>query len=346
MNSRLTKIVTCFSCFVVFAFMLSCQLNAQSATELANITDFEDMEYQFDFETTEAVASIDSIVIEFSHANVVQVQMFLENTGSGSPYAFFTLVNGFGNTDQGNRIGVLDGNFGDLNGLAELTFVESGPSETVQSTFMDPVPTGSYLAEDWENHFGSGVPPYEPTTWRLVIRDSSFLFDHVGAIGRVTVNYTTAGGGQTETPGSFTLIRGVEQSGTFANLDVSDDIDFTFRPGFTINSNEAPLRLQFDWALQGNPAALALGFEASASTPNLRQTIEVFNWNTMALDMVDVRDATFNVDSIVAVDLTANISDYVSSSNEVAVQTAWKADGFVINFPWEVDIDHVFVSYN
>lgn len=194
MQSKLSTVI--YKSFAALALFFACShaivfADTVTVCEQVNIEDFDDLEYQFDFTTTEQVLSIDSISVEMSHENVVQVQIFLENTGGGSPYVFFTLVNGQGDTSQGNRIGVNDGDFTDLNGLSTLTFIETGAATTVQNG-PDPVPTGNYLAEDWENHFNTGNPPYDPTTWRLVIRDSTVANSQAGAIGKISVTYTTA----------------------------------------------------------------------------------------------------------------------------------------------------------
>lgn len=112
----------------------------------------------------------------------------------GTPYAFFTLVNGSGTGDAfGNLIGERDGDFTDLSGLATLKFVKSGPGTTVRGTIASSVMTGCFLAEGWENHFGTGQPPYSPTTWRVVVRDNTFINNQKGALGRITVNYTPEG---------------------------------------------------------------------------------------------------------------------------------------------------------
>ena len=180
-----------FAAAAVFLCFCSTTLQADSVTDIINIEDFDDQEYEFEFTTTTDVLSFDSIEITMSHDNVEQVQIFMEETGPGSPYAFFTLVNGFG-SGTGNRIGVADGDLTDLDGMATLTFVPSGAATTVRGFAADPVPTGNYLAEDWENHFGTGSPPYTPTTFRVVVRDSSVAFSEMGALGSITVNFTTA----------------------------------------------------------------------------------------------------------------------------------------------------------
>ncbi|MEL7499154.1 MAG: PEP-CTERM sorting domain-containing protein [Planctomycetota bacterium] len=166
------------------------QLRGDEIIRFADIPGFEDEEYEWEFDFTEEVLSIDSITIELSHSNSSQVQIYLENVGIGFPYALFTLIEGDG-TGTGNTIGADDGDFGDLNGLSELRFVKTGPSTTVRNA-GDEAPSGDYLAEEWENFFGSGTPPYEPSRWRMTIIDNSSDGGHVGAIGILKINFTTA----------------------------------------------------------------------------------------------------------------------------------------------------------
>lgn len=245
--------------------------SADTLTHQANIIDFDDMEYEWRFTTNEPVVSFESIVVEFSHDNVEQVQMFLENVGSGTPYAFFTLVNGFG-SGNGNRIGVTDGDLTDLDGLAELTFVESGPPTTVRDFLADPVPTGQYLTEDWENTFGTGSPPFDPTEWRLVIRDNTIAFSDMGAIGDLSVSFTTLS----------TLDGDFDDDGDYdcADVDalVADIAGFTNTPAFDLDGNGLvdadDLSLWLAEAGNANVGAAFLPGDA-----NLSGTVDISDFN-------------------------------------------------------------------
>lgn len=186
---------------ILFLPFFNLTLAADTLSQEVNITNFNDDEYTWNF-STGGIISIDSISVEMSHEDVNDVQVFLENIGGGAPYVFFTLINGPNDDMTENSIGANDGDLTDLNGMSTLTFVESGPATTVRDA-VNFTPSGEYLAEDWENHFGSGVPPYEPTDWRLVIRDPGFV-NAAGAIGTVSITFTSAAG--VPEPGSLALL--------------------------------------------------------------------------------------------------------------------------------------------
>ena len=184
-----------YNCFLLTAICFalvaqSTNLQADQITRFADLQGFEDEEFNWEFNFLETVLSIDSISMELSHGNAEQLQIQFENIGVGNPFALFSLVSG-DNVSSGNTVGVDDGNFGDLNGLSTVRFVEFGAATTVRNA-GDEAPSGDYFAEDWENHLGSGNPPYEPSRWRFSIADTSSAGNQVGAIGAIRINFSTA----------------------------------------------------------------------------------------------------------------------------------------------------------
>ena len=154
----------------------------------ADLDSFDNEFYDFEFNINQQVNSIESITIELSHSNAEQLEFTLENVGAGSPYTLFTLIQGDG-ISEGNSIGADDGDWGDFNGMSEITFVEFGSFTTVRNA-GDEAGSGQYLAEDWENHFGSGTPPYSPSRWRFRITDNSGDGGHVGSVGFIRLDFT------------------------------------------------------------------------------------------------------------------------------------------------------------
>ena len=89
--------------------------------------------------------------------------------------------------------------------------------------------------------------------------------------------------------------------------------------------------------------------EANVSTPNLAQIVEVWNWNTGAFEKpIDYDfEANFLTDRLRVYDLTDRISDFVEpGTGNVRTRTGWKADGFVLGFPWTVNVDRITLSTN
>ena len=123
----------------------------------------------------------------------------------------------------------------------------------------------------------------------------------------------------------------------------SDDSRLRFNPGFTINETEAPVWLIFDAALASDsPSSLEIAVESQAGTPGLTGTLEAFNWNTSAYEIVDASATSFNTDAVVSVDLSSGISDFVQAgTGAIRSRIGWRQTGFTINFPWEVRLDQM-----
>ena len=148
-------------------------------------------------------------------------------------------------------------------------------------------------------------------------------------------------------PSTVTVFRGTLEEGSEADLEFSDDAFMVFQPGFVLNASEAPVWLFMEANLPFEPVALNIDIESRANTPGLTSTTEVFNFSTGGLDVVDTTDESFNTDSVVTVDLTADIADYVQpNSNAVLIRVGWRKTGFTILFPWEVSVDQMVWNLN
>jgi hypothetical protein len=142
---------------------------------------------------------------------------------------------------------------------------------------------------------------------------------------------------------SFDVLRGIQLGGDLADTKAADDLYLKFNSGFKVNSGEPQVWIEFESHLPSDsPAFLGVTLEGHASTVGLTQTIEMFNWNTGQYQQVDSVAASWNNDSIVTVDLTGNIPDYVQAeSGAVKTRMGWKQTGIVLSYPWTINIDQV-----
>ena len=149
-------------------------------------------------------------------------------------------------------------------------------------------------------------------------------------------------------PSEFTVFRGIQLDGTLVDALESDDSRLRFNPGFITNSTEAPVWLIFDAALASDsPSSLEISVESQAGTPGLTGALEAFNWGSNAYEIVDVSAASFNTDTVVSVDVSSDISNYVQTgSGAVRSRIGWRQTGFTINFPWEVRLDQMVWTVN
>lgn len=111
-----------------------------------------------------------------------------------------------------------------------------------------------------------------------------------------------------------------------------------------MNTTEYPVWIIFHSTLvSDSPTELTVAYESRSNTPGLTRQLELSNWNTGQVDVVDSRDASFNVDSVVTVDISAAAGDYVEAgTGSVQARLGWKATGFLIVHPWQVSIDHFY----
>jgi hypothetical protein len=152
--------------------------------------------------------------------------------------------------------------------------------------------------------------------------------------------------GSSIAPDAFTVFRGFYQSGDLSDVRESDDSYLKFNPGITMFPTEPPVWIAFEGTLPfDNPQDLSVTLEASVNTVGISQTIEMFNWNSQQYELVDTHSASFNSDSVVTVDLTGNVTDYVEvGTGTVKSRVGWKKSGLIILFPWTVCIDQVVWS--
>jgi hypothetical protein len=89
-----------------------------------------------------------------------------------------------------------------------------------------------------------------------------------------------------------------------------------------------------------NPTRLEFAIEFNASSASIRQTIELFNFDTQLYELVDTRQAT-GADAIALVAITSNPGRFVSSAGAMRTRIRYRAIGPVLQFPWRTRIDHV-----
>ena len=139
-------------------------------------------------------------------------------------------------------------------------------------------------------------------------------------------------------PATFETFRGVALVADIDDLQESDDERARFHPGFTINSNEAPVWLVFEANVGDSSNDFDFQIESQASTPGLTYTFEAWNWNTNSYDVVGTNSESFNSDSVENYSLTP---EHFTATGDVRSRVGWRQTGFTIGFPWEPRVDRV-----
>jgi hypothetical protein len=140
-------------------------------------------------------------------------------------------------------------------------------------------------------------------------------------------------------PTSYQLNRGVLISGTLASILSVDDASLKIGPGPTLNAQEAPAQVVVI-GVSPSPAPTQLRFhlQASVGTPNLSQTIEMWNYTTSQWVSAGTVAAT-RTESVQEVSI-ANPAQYVQTgTGQVQARLSWKQVGPTLLFLWPVSID-------
>ena len=119
--------------------------------------------------------------------------------------------------------------------------------------------------------------------------------------------------GAVETVGadSFNVFRGVGVDTLQANISASDNNYIQVEPGFTINSNEAPVCLEFvATSPVQNMSCLNFSIESNANTPGLTKTIEFYNFDAGVYEIVEDQPASFNVDETLTIEPNGNLQRF------------------------------------
>lgn len=142
-------------------------------------------------------------------------------------------------------------------------------------------------------------------------------------------------------PDSVVTHRGVRR-GTSAAAAVSDDVKLVHQPGFTLNTEEVSITVDF----RGTspilaPSTVSITVESAASTPGLGIYFSFYNFNTNSFDRVGaVNSHSFNTD--VARTYNGDPANHIDPiTGQVWVRYEVPLLGILINYPYSDRIDYV-----
>ncbi|MCH8274360.1 MAG: hypothetical protein IH851_06185 [Armatimonadetes bacterium] len=138
----------------------------------------------------------------------------------------------------------------------------------------------------------------------------------------------------------FTVLRGMRLAGDLTSLLRSDNDYLGLRPWFVLTTDEPPVQVVVEGVVSDAPMGrLLFILEASVSGPNLRQTIELFDFDAGGWVVMNVSPATL-FDSTVVVSVEENAERFVENgTNRVRAKLVWQAAGPLLFYPWIVRID-------
>ena len=135
-----------------------------------------------------------------------------------------------------------------------------------------------------------------------------------------------AGGPETFSPDSDTLVRGSILGGTVEDLGASDNVDYR------LARNQADIQARIQLELKGtttiqSPSSFELTVEAGVfARGNITQTIDLYDYDLGAWEEVDVRNAQRVGDSTVVITATGDLARFVDDATGcVETRITWRA---------------------
>ncbi|MCH8273286.1 MAG: PQQ-dependent sugar dehydrogenase [Armatimonadetes bacterium] len=143
-------------------------------------------------------------------------------------------------------------------------------------------------------------------------------------------------------PESFVVARGLALSGDLQSLADSDDDRLVIRPWFVLTTIEAPVQVIVEATSPVETTTeLKFTLEASASIPNIMQSIELFNFTSGMYEEVDARMAAIS-DSVVELTFLADPSRFIQPGTKtMRARLKWKEAGPILLYPWRARVDQV-----
>ena len=190
---------------------------------------------------------------------------------------------------------------------------------------------------------------------------AAWNMNNINASGLIALNGGSGWTYQTNAPGAFrvdvratqtitasttTLSPGIVVSGTPADLNTSNDVYYTLRPGVVLSSSQSPIVLNASYTLPGGSAsALGSVVESRAQQANIRQTIDAFNFSTSIYVQLNQQVLPTTTPDTVVTSTLNPPANFIGAGNEVRLKISYKAVGPILSYPWQVFIDEATLRF-
>jgi len=168
-----------------------------------------------------------------------------------------------------------------------------------------------------------------------------------GSEANLLLGITAIQGGTVETrlPGSYTYEPGTAVSGGLTDLWDSDDLRLVAGPGVVLSSQQSPLRVVLtSTATSPSATQVAMIIEAKATSANIRQVIEFYNYTTNTWVQGDQRQIS-TTESTIQVVAPGTPTQYIQTgSRQIKTRLSYKQTGPVLSFPWRISWDRAVWS--
>ncbi|MEO7453538.1 MAG: trypsin-like serine protease [Fimbriimonadales bacterium] len=134
-------------------------------------------------------------------------------------------------------------------------------------------------------------------------------------------------------------VRGILIGGNLASLFSSDNNRMVHKPGVTFTTAQDPI----EWDVMSasptlNPTELKFAVESSASSTNIRQLVQLYDYDLSAWVPMTPSQCTI-ADSVQEFTITSNPGRFVSPSGEIWSRIGARANGPVFVYPYTFSVD-------
>jgi outer membrane protein assembly factor BamB len=143
---------------------------------------------------------------------------------------------------------------------------------------------------------------------------------------------------------AFEILRGSLISGGLSDLQNSDDQRLILGAGATFSASEPPIQVvTTSTSPVATPQTLRVRIEARASSANLRQSVDLWDYVSGQYVIIDFRPSTLE-DSVMEADAPNPTRFVQAGTRQIRARFTWKATGSVFGFPWRAQIDRAMFA--
>ena len=243
----------------------------------------------------------------------------------------------------------------DENGNAAITTSRSSNSEFISmsravrssndplNTFQEvqlvqPSTSGFSAGGRWGDYSGTNSDPAEPGAFWGISE-----FTQSTSIWQTYIaKYVVESPFEAIFPSAASVENGNNISGDVTEVEESDDSYLSVLSDIPVNVDDGEVVVLFT-ANTANTNFNSLSFivESSVNTPNVTQTVELFDFETQSFEMIDTRAVTM-VDSSSEIEVTGDVSRFVTpGSGLLQARVSFIANGATLFFPWQANVDQI-----
>ena len=139
---------------------------------------------------------------------------------------------------------------------------------------------------------------------------------------------------------NLTILTGRWISGALPEILESDETRLIVRPGVVFSSTQHPIRIEVEGTAPANATRLRIDVESAATSTNVVERVEMYNFKTGLFDHIATRQMTTG-DSQVRHEVP-NAADYIEpGTRKIVTRILCRAIGPVFSYPYETRFDQI-----